>query len=83
MSVRYTVIRTASPSVAPAAWQTAARFSRHRPACSAGAAADEVAGARVERDLPRAEQQSAGPDRVDIWTDCRRGVRGVDRLTVC
>src|ERR671922_1002614 len=36
MSVMYTVIRTASPSDAPAAAHTVARLSRQRPACSAG-----------------------------------------------
>ena len=47
-----------------------------------GGAADQVAGARVERDLTRAEQQAAGVDCVDVGPDGRRGVGGGHRLAM-
>jgi hypothetical protein len=70
------VTRTASPDLAPAAPQTAARFSRHRPACSAAVPADELAGPGVERDLARAEQQAAGAHRVHVGARSRRARLG-------
>ena len=69
MSVRYTVVRTASASDAPAAAQTAARFSRQRAACAPALSPTSSPVAGIEWDLTRAEQQAAGGDGVAVGAD--------------
>ena len=52
------------------------RWPFRRTAC------DELPAPRLDRDLPRAEQQAARPDRLDIGADRCRCIWGADRLTV-
>ena len=74
--------RTAFASDPPAASTTAARFSQAAPRLPLDVVLDELAGARLERDLAGAEEQVAGADRLAVGADGGGGGVGVDLSAV-